>query len=39
MSYRSQKLALYIRKIREKQADKSGTHYDLLDGGFCAFKS
>ena len=39
MSYRSQKLALYIRKIREKQPDKPGTYYDLLDRGFALLRN
>ena len=38
MSYRSQKLALYIRKLREKQPDKSGNHEDLLESGFALLK-
>ena len=39
MSYRSQKLALYIRKIREEQPDKSGSNKDLLDKGFALLRN
>jgi hypothetical protein len=38
MSYRSQKLALYIRKMREKRPAESGGHDDLLDRGFALLK-
>lgn len=34
MSYRSEKLALYIRKCREKWPDKPGSRNGLLDKGF-----
>lgn len=39
MSYRSQKLALYIRKIREKQPEKSNRNDALLDDGFALLRN
>lgn len=39
MSYRSQKLALYIRKTREKQPERSANHNNLLDKGFALLRN